>query len=280
MPLFPGSHLKRCSFTCFTIAILISCNDDQQAKENSAPKEIVSTPVINYAVTSVIPHNNQLFTEGLLLHNGNLYESTGSPENIPAARSLIGIIDTATGKMVEKIELDRSKYFGEGIAILNNKLYQLTYKTGIGFVYDLPGFRQTDTFTFTSKEGWGLTTDGNLLIMSDGTSTISFINPADFKVVKTLTVTENGTPLEKLNELECIKGYLYANIWTTPYIAKIDLQNGQVTGKLDLSSLTMEAKNKNPDADELNGIAYDAVTDKIFVTGKLWNHIYQVAFPH
>jgi glutamine cyclotransferase len=214
------------------------------------------------------------------VHKGRLFESTGSPEGTEGPRSLIGPLDLTTGKMDEKIELDRSKYFGEGIVFLNGKLYQLTYKDQMGFIYDEKTFKQTGTFSYTNLEGWGLTTDGEHIIMSDGTSKLTFLNPADMKPLKTITVTQNGSPLERLNELEYINGFIYANVWTTNYIVKIDVASGKVIGTINLSSLTYEAQRRNPDCDVLNGIAYDPAADKIYVTGKLWPNLYEIEFAH
>ncbi|MEO5889570.1 MAG: glutaminyl-peptide cyclotransferase [Ferruginibacter sp.] len=260
-------------------ACLCSCNNNPDTAENENSITVPATPIVNYAVTKIFPHDTTLFTEGFLVHNNQLFESTGSPEDLPQTRSVIGIIDLATGKMDKKIEIDRSKYFGEGIAILNNKLYQLTYTTQVGFIYDARSFKKIGQFTYTNKQGWSLTTDGRELIMDDGTDKITFLDTTGLKPSRILSVTENGSPVIKLNELEFIKGFIYANIWLTNFIVKIDPSNGKVVGKLDLSSLSFEAKNKNPGADALNGIAYDSANDKVYVTGKLWPNIYQLDFP-
>ena len=171
--------------------------------------------------------------------------------------------------MIKKCELDKTKYFGEGIAFLNNKLYQLTYKNHLGFIYDAKSFKQISTFSYFNAEGWSLTTDGINLIMSDGTANLTFISPDSLRPVKIIAVRENGALLEKVNELEYIKGFIYANVWQTNDLVKIDPSNGKVVGKLDLNSLALEAKYKNPNSDVMNGIAYDSTTDKIYITGKL-----------
>lgn len=259
---------------------LFSCNNNSNQPGKDVIASTPATPIINYAVTKFFPHETNLYTEGLLVHNGQLFESTGSPDDHPQTKSVIGIIDLATGKMDQKVEIDKSKYFGEGIVIFNDKLYQLTYTTQVGFIYDLKTFRKTGEFKYSNKQGWSLTTNGTELIMSDGTNKLTFLDPATLKPVKVLAVTENGVPVEKLNELEFIKGFIYANVWLTDFIVKIDPATGRVIGKLDFTSLSFEAKNKNPDAEVLNGIAYDAATDKIYVTGKLWPNIYQVEFAH
>jgi len=261
------------------VAFCVSCNNNSTT-ESQAKEPSTTVPVINYAVTKFFPHDTTLYTEGLLVHEGHLFESTGAPDDLPQTRSLIGIIDLSTGKMDVKVEIDRKKYFGEGIVILNNKLYQLTYTNQVGFIYDLPSFIGIGQFNYANKEGWSLTTNGKEIIMSDGTDKLTYLDTASLKPIRTLAVTENGIPLEKLNELEYIKGFIYANVFMTGMIVKIDPSNGKVVGRLDFTSLEFEAKNKNPNADVLNGIAYDSATDKIYITGKLWPNIYQIAFAH
>lgn len=172
------------------------------------------------------------------------------------------------------------KYFGEGIAILNGKIFQLTYKSKKGFIYDAINFNKIDEFTFPSQEGWGLTTDGTNLIMSDGTDIITYLNPTSFKTIKTISVTENGYVKNNLNELEYIKGYIYANIFTKNIIVKIDPNNGKVLGKIDLTSFANEAKYLYPKSMEMNGIAFDSIADKVFITGKLWPKIYMIRIYH
>src|SRR5262249_16707288 len=152
--------------------------------------------------------------------------------------------------------------FGEGIAFLKNKLFQLTYETHVAFVYDAGTFRNLGQFKFANKEGWSLTTNDTTLIMSDGTDKLTFVNPDDFHPIRQLQVTLNGVPRDSLNELEYIKGYIYANIWENNYIVKIDPTNGKVVGELNLQPLIDDAKNRFPNADVLNGIAYDAQSDK------------------
>lgn len=241
-----------------------------------------AVPLINYAVVNYLPHDTNSFTEGLLVNNGQLWEATGhAPENEwPQTRSLFGTVNIKTGVIAVKAELDKNKYFGEGISFVGNRLYQLTLSPKIGFVYDTSRFRQVKQFTFPGKEGWGLTTDSTSLIMSDGTGILYYLDPTTLQQVKTITVTENGVPADSLNELEYIKGYIYANTWLTNTIVKISPATGQVIGRLDLTPLAEEAKTKYPGSLEMNGIAYDAANDKIYVTGKLWPTIYQVQFAH
>lgn len=273
-------YMKQYILSSFLLLLLGSCNNNTTGEDTTTTEPAVTTPVINYTVAKYFVHDTSLFTEGLLFHNGQLFESTGSPEELPNTRSMIGITDLKTGKFTKKVEIDKSKYFGEGIVFFNNKLFQLTYKNQLCFIYDANTFKKTGEFTYANKEGWSLTTDGSSLIMSDGTNVLTYIDPVKYTPTKILSVTENGYPVDKLNELEFIKGFIYANIWLTDYIVKIDPSSGAVVGKIDLSSLTNEAKNKNPNADVLNGIAYDSTTDKIYVTGKLWPVIYEVQFGH
>lgn len=264
-------------------ALLTGC-EGEKTKEVPPPTlvtqpETPKVPEIKFIVETQYPHDVMSFTEGLHFHNGQLYESTGSPDNVPLAKSLLGPVDLKTGKIDVKAELDRSIYFGEGSVVLNDKIYQLTYKNQKGFIYDAKTFKNIGTFTYTNREGWGLTTDGKSLIMSDGTSYLYYLDPVSFAVTKTLDVAEAGRVTEFLNELEYIKGYIYANIWMTNTIVKIDPASGDIVGKLDLGNLLMESKTKNPGSLETNGIAYDSISNKIFVTGKLWPTIYEIKFP-
>lgn len=235
--------------------------------------------LISYTVVRSYPHDTTAYTEGLLVHNGQLYESTGSPEDMPQTRSLFGVVNLATGHIEVKGELDRDQHFGEGIAFLGDTVYQLTFKSRTVFLYDARNFRPLGKVLFPSPEGWGLTTDGRHLIMSNGSARILFVDPATRKVVKTLIVRGKRGRVGYLNELELINGALYANVWQTNHIVKIDTATGAVTGRLDLAPLVREARKQHRDAKELNGIAYDATTGKVYVTGKMWPRIYELSFP-
>lgn len=267
--------------TAFFSFILVSCNTEK-VEENKTEQvnvaEAPKVPQLNYSIENQYPHDITSFTEGLLFHDHKLYESTGGADNLPQTKSLFGEVDLKTGKILVKAELDKTVYFGEGIVFLNGKIYQLTYKNQIAFIYDSKSFKQIGTFNYANREGWGMTTDGKYLIMSDGTSYLTYLDPTNYSVVKTLDVAENGYVVEKLNELEYIKGFIYANIWTTNTIVKIDPKTGDVVGKLDLTALAQDSKSKNPDALEMNGIAYDSLTNKILVTGKLWPNMYEIKF--
>jgi glutaminyl-peptide cyclotransferase len=243
-------------------------------------KETNAVPLINYTLHSTHAHDTSSFTEGLIVHNGTLYESTGSPVEIPQTRSLFGTVDLTTGRITPKAELDRKKYFGEGITFLHNKVYQLTYQNKVGFIYDAQSFQPIGQFSFPSPEGWGLTNDGKSLIMSDGTHILTYLDPSSFQVQKTLLVADNNGPVKMLNELEYINGFLYANVYTTNYILKIDTNTGAVVSRLDLTSLAQDAKLKHPGSLEMNGIAYNPTNDSFYVTGKMWPHIYEISFSH
>lgn len=287
-----------------TISLLAACNQsDHKADADTSTTEADNTPpLISYTVMKELPHDTSAYTEGLLFHDGQLYESTGTSVDMPKdRRSQFGIVDTTTGKIHTKVEIDRQKYFGEGIVFLNGKVYQLTYTTKIGFIYEAKTVQKLGEFTFPSQEGWGMTTNGAQLIMSDGTSNISYLDPNNstpqevkirysdgdsvvktlpgFRLVKVLGVTDNNGPVSNINELELIKGYIYANQWQTNYILKIDTSSGKVVGKLDLGSLVREETNKFPGVEVLNGIAYDSASGKIYITGKLWPNIFEIKFP-
>lgn len=267
----------------FVLALFASCTNstrqDQPAEDDK--KADNAPPVINYSVVRTLPHDTASFTEGFLFHDGQLYESTGTEPAMPESRhSLFGVVDQKTGKIDKKAELDRNKYFGEGITFLHDKWYQLTWTSKIGFIYDAKTFKKTGEFNIPVKEGWGMTTDGTSLIMSDGTSNISYVDPVTFRLVKVVGVTDNNGPVSNINELELIKGFIYANQWQTSYIMKIDPSSGKVVGVLDLSSLVDGAHTKYGPSDSLNGIAYDSTGDKVYVTGKLWPNIYEIKFPH
>jgi glutaminyl-peptide cyclotransferase len=271
---------KQILIGALTLSTVFSCRNNSKSIETKVQERTSNIPVISYSVPRYFPHDTTLFTEGFLFHNGELFESTGSPDDLPQTKSLIGTDNLETGKFSKKIELDKTKYFGEGIIFLKNKLFQLTYKSQIGFIYDASSFRKIGEFKYNNLEGWSLTTDDRDLIMSDGTDKLTFLDPNQLKPIRILNVTENGMPQDSLNELEYIKGFIYANVWMSNSIFKINPSTGAIVGKLDLSFLTQDARNKNPRADVLNGIAYDSISDKIYVTGKLWPNIYQINFRH
>ena len=255
-----------------------SCHSGSAQDNSSGSAQRKAAPLINYRLVASYPHDTTAFTEGLLFHNGQLYESTGATNQVPNTRSLFGTVDLSTGKITPKAELDKRLYFGEGIAFLNGRVYQLTYQTRESFIYDATTFQRIGWLPRPTKEGWGMTTDGRSLILSDGTATLTWLDPETFKVERTLLVTDGNGPLSPLNELEWINGYLYANVYTTNGIVKIDPRSGTVLGRLDLGPLAQEAKLNYPGAMELNGIAYDSASGRVLVTGKKWPHLYEIAF--
>jgi glutaminyl-peptide cyclotransferase len=262
------------------VAVLVSavkCNNGGGKTENSDNTTPVasSAPVINYSLVNVYPHDTTYFTEGLEFYKGQLFESSGGDNEASPFPSAVGILDLKTGKVATKIQLDRDKYFGEGITFFNDKLYLLTWKSGVGFIYDPVTFKKIREFRLPSKEGWGMTHDISNLIMSDGTSNLYFLSPDSLRLMKIVGVSDNNGPIPNINELEFIDGYIYANQWLTAYIYKIDPSSGKVLGRMDLSGLAKEAKANNEDPN-WNGIAYDSTTKSILVSGKKWRSIYAI----
>lgn len=225
-------------------------------------------PTYGYEVVSVWPHDRGAFTQGLVYWQGKLLESTGLN-----GESSLREDDLMSGEVLRKRTV-APQYFAEGLALLGGKLFQLTWQEKKAFVYDLNTFEPTGEFNYDG-EGWGLTTDGQSLIMSDGTSQIRFRDPATFAVQRTINVIARGHPVNRLNELEYIKGEVYANIWGTDYMVGIDPATGAVVGAIDFTGL-LPREDRHPDTDVLNGIAYDPDHDRLFVTGKRWPKIFEV----
>lgn len=273
--------MNKLSLLLFAGCFLVACNNtsnDKPATNTEKPADN-TPPTLDFTVVKAYPHDTSAYTEGFLFHDGKLYESTGTEPDMPAdRRSMFGTVDLTTGKITPKVEIDRNKYFGEGIVFLNGKVYQLTYTTKVGFIYDAATFKKLGEFAFPSVEGWGMTTDGKYLIMSDGTSNITYLDPSNFQQARIVGVTDNNGPVSNINELELINGFIYANQWQTNYILKIDPSSGKVVGRLNLDSLVQQAKNQYPGAEVLNGIAYDSTSGKVYVTGKLWPSIYEIKF--
>ncbi|MGI9055251.1 MAG: glutaminyl-peptide cyclotransferase [Pyrinomonadaceae bacterium] len=270
----------------FIVSIAMACNG---TTENTNKPSVNSTnkPVANNTETAKIPeysyeivktynHDPNAFTQGLIYYKDALYEGTGGTR----ARgddfySSLRKVNLETGKVEKKFDL-ADDYFGEGITIMNDKIYQLTWREKTGFVYDINDFKLLKEFRY-SGEGWGLTNDGTNLIMSDGTHVLRFMNPETFETVRTLTVLdEKGKPVMDINELEYIKGEIWANVWQKGDIIRIDPATGKIVGKIDFEKLMNDTMDKSPTADVLNGIAYDEKTDRIFITGKKWNKLYEV----
>jgi glutaminyl-peptide cyclotransferase len=225
-------------------------------------------PVSGFEIVQSWPHDSHAFTQGLVYRDGRLYEGTGLN-----GESSLREVTLETGQVLRRHELERS-YFGEGLALFGGKLYQLTWLSHVGFIYDAATFQPLGQFSYTG-EGWGLTDDGSSLIMSDGTSTLRFLDPVTLQVQHTVTVKDEGRAISRLNELEYVKGEIYANVWQTDLIARIDPSTGLVKGWIDLTGLLAEDQ-RSGDEDVLNGIAYDAATDRLWLTGKLWPRLFQI----
>jgi glutaminyl-peptide cyclotransferase len=222
-----------------------------------------------YQVVHSYPHDPGAFTEGLFYLNGYLYESTGLE-----GESEVRKVRLETGDVVQRRAIP-PQYFGEGIVAWKDRLFELTWKDEVGFIYDLATFEPKGEFRYRG-EGWALTHDGRRLIMTDGTPTIRFLNPTTLKEIGRLRVTLDGEPLRNLNEVEWVKGEIYANVWLTDTIVRIDPATGRVVGRIDLSGLLTAADRGASTPDVLNGIAYDAAHDRLFVTGKNWPKLYEI----
>ena len=260
---FEHKTLNRLSIL-FVFLILISsqpvCSDNKN--------DISGAPLFDYKVLNTFPHDDKAFTQGLAFEKGMLYEGTG----LYGKSELIKrTLESNEQVMTYKLP---SSLFGEGITIYKDRIIQLTWRAGVSFVYQLSDFRLLKSFSF-STEGWGITHDGNMLIMSDGTDKLYFRDPESFKEIKSIKVSDSDSPVTRINELEYINGKIYANIWKTGRIAIINPESGNVEGWLNLDKLVSQAGGDN-NYKTLNGIAYDEENDRIFVTGKLWSEIYEI----
>ena len=227
-----------------------------------------SVPVDGYRVVRTYPHDRNAFTQGLVYLDGVLYESTGLN-----GRSSLRSVELASGRVLQSRPVS-AEYFAEGLAFLQNKLFQLTWQNGVAFVYDRMSFRPLATLKYPG-EGWGLTTDGQHLILSDGSPTLRFLDPATFRELKRITVSDRGRPVSQLNELEWVKGEIYANVWQTDRLVRISPSTGRVLGWVDLTGLLTDAE-RYSGVDVLNGIAYDAQGDRLFVTGTLCPKLFEI----
>ncbi|MEP6700877.1 MAG: glutaminyl-peptide cyclotransferase [Bacteroidota bacterium] len=260
--------MKKILFIAALSGFIACKNKDSEKPDKPNPNAPKS---MSFSIITTYPHDTSSYTQGLLIYKGEMYEGTGLE-----GKSKLIKVDMKTGKALQKIDLDQ-KYFGEGITIINDTVYQLTWRNKVVLVYTLKDFKKIKEFTI-GTEGWGLTTDGKQLIASDGSSTIYYYDPITFKLLKTQDITEGGSLSYNLNELEYIDGFIYANQYQAPYIMKIDPATGQIVAKADLTSMWDRIKAIDPDADVPNGIAYDAATKKIYITGKLWPELYEVQF--
>ena len=268
--------------TCIALVVLLSCNN------NSTPDYDPSVPVpkttnlpapqpITFTVEAVYPHDPKAFTQGLQFYNGKLYEGTGEPK-----QSTLRIVDIKTGNPEKQYLIPDENIFGEGITIFKNKIYQLTWQNHQIFVYNLTDIMHPVATYNWSAEGWGITNDGNNLIISDGSSKLYYVQPDDakkeMKTIKILTVADDHGELDSLNELEYINGYVFANRWYNNHIIKIDTSNGHAVGVMDLTGLLHQYDPNDQVGQEavLNGIAYDSATKKLYITGKDWPKMFEM----
>jgi len=274
------SHMRKLFSLLLLTSFFANCGS-ADTKTNSLPIDAAppnanvnanasraAVPVYGYEVVNTFPHDPEAFTQGLIFHDGALLESTGLERHSTLRR-----VELQTGKVLKKIDVP-AYFFAEGMTLFGGKIYQLTWKGEKGFVYDPQTFAKTGEFTYTG-EGWGLTHDADSLILSDGSNKIRFINPSDNSVRRTVSVTDGGRPVTELNELEYVKGEVYANVWHQNRVARIDPQSGQVKGWIDFSGLLKSGDVTDAEA-VLNGIAYDEAGDRLFVTGKLWPKLFEV----
>lgn len=225
-------------------------------------------PRYGYSVLNRYPHNINAFTQGLFFHDGFLYEGTGKN-----GLSTLSKLNLETGEDLQSISLSR-RYFGEGIELVDDKIFQLTWRSHMVFVYDKDSFEQIASH-YNPSEGWGLAYDGEQLILSDGSATLRFLDPGSFTSTRSVTVTLNGNPVTNLNELEYIDGEVWANVWQTDFIVRIDPETGVVNSIVDMTGLSQQTRLGSNEA-VLNGIAWDAAGQRLFVTGKHWAHLFEV----
>ena len=252
---------------CGAVALSSAAPPFPSAPSAAAPFPAVVAPVAGYRIVKVFPHDPQAFTQGLTYVDGALYEGTGLN-----GRSSIRKVRLENGEVLQIQKID-AQYFGEGITVLGNTLFSLTWQSGVGFIFDRASLSRAGTFTYRG-EGWGLTHDGARLIMSDGTAYLRFLDKTTQKETGRMQVRDGEQPVADLNELEYVKGEVLANVWKTDRIARISPKDGRVTGWIDLAGLLPPSERAG--ADVLNGIAYDAAADRLFVTGKQWPRVFEI----
>jgi len=276
------ARLFASALAALTLTFLSGCDAKSSSAASPAASSASSSPSLSppaapptapvatatYEIVRTYPHDPAAFTQGLVYLDGHLLESTGLN-----GQSTLRRVELATGRVLQQVRVP-AHYFAEGMTVLGGKIYQLTWKSQKGFVYDLATFALEKEFAYTG-EGWGLTTDGRSLILGDGTDQLRFLDPATFKVTRTISVTREGQPLRLLNELEFIRGEIYANIWQSHTVARIDPANGRVIGVIDFFGL-LPAGDHTATTDVLNGLAHDPASDRLFVTGKNWPKLFEV----
>ncbi len=266
--------MRKYSVLAILIVLAACTNGDKEEETVDNSVKPVPVPAINYTIISQYPHDTSAYTQGLELYKGKMYEGTGDYRN-----SSLRITDHKTGKVEKKHIMGTDSIFGEGITIFNGKLYQLTWQSHTVYVYDVKNIDKPEKTFRWPYDGWGLTNNGKYLIISDGTPNMYFVNPDDFRVMNTIRVETSSGPVNYLNELEYINGFIYANVYESDYILKIDPESGKVVGKMDLPGLEEKyfPNQVKPDMGYvLNGIAYDSASKSMFITGKKWPKMFEV----
>jgi glutaminyl-peptide cyclotransferase len=251
------------------LAFVMSCNSNPEPPEESVVNNVPEPATISYNIVNVYPHDTSSYTQGLQWYDGFLYEGTGLE-----GQSHLMKINLKDGQPIQKISIDKS-LFGEGITIINNKIYQLTWKNNKVFVYDLATLKKLKEFHW-DHDGWGLTNNGKELLISTGGNNIYFVDPETFRILNTISVNSNYGPLGDINELEYVNGKIYANIYGSDYIAVINPETGSVEAKLDFTGLLQKSGKTYENSDVLNGIAYDSTKNSFYITGKKWPALFEV----
>lgn len=267
----PKKLLSRFALRSIPVIVLLAVMAFTAHASPDLSKEGKGTvPVFGYRIVNSYPHSNEAFTQGLVYDDGLLFEGTGL-----YGQSTLRRVQLQTGKILDERHLDNS-LFGEGIAITGDRIVQLTWQSGLGLVYGKENMTEIGSFRYLT-EGWGITSNDSRLIMSDGTDVLHVLDLKNFAELERISVTADGKPLQGLNELEFVKGQIYANVWPTNWIAIISADNGTVLGKIDLRGILSQEDQQGIRVDVLNGIAYDAKEDRLFVTGKLWPKLFEIS---
>lgn len=252
---------------------VVATKTDGVSNTKTKPLLVVSDVIpenYTYQVIKVLPHQKSFYTQGLEFYNGFFYEGTGG-----YGKSGIYKTNVLTGNSIQSAKIE-NEFFGEGITVLNNKIYQLTWKNKKGFVYNLSDFALIDSFSIPFNEGWGLTNNGKDLIMSDGSNFLYWVDPITFKVIKIVQVANHKDIMNNLNELEYIEGLIYSNVYTTDLIVVIEPETGKITKEIKLNGLIDKYRNLSDSTEVLNGIAYDKINQKLYVTGKYWARLFEI----
>ena len=266
--------MRRAMMLLGATSLAVACTPDSPASRANASPPASTAPVARFRTVRSWPHDPGAFTQGLDFHNGRLYEGTGVE-----GQSTLREVALETGAVLRKVDLP-SNVFGEGITVLGDRIYQVTWKSRTGYVYDRVSLRRLREFTYDG-EGWGLTNDGTSLILSDGSATLRFIDPATFAVQRTLTVKDGNRDVPKLNELEMVNGEIWANVWESSSLVRINPATGAVIGWVNLEGLFTDSDRRRylkpgQQVDVLNGIAFDETTGRLVVTGKWWPRMYEI----